>query len=279
MHIFGGQIDSATAGAVSRLSIILVVSIGMAIMMTIGFIRVIYNIPLNVTLTVIYGVVLVLSLFVTSEFLAFSFDAAGAATGALSVPFILALSRGISSLQKDSEASENNSFGLLAVTLPGAILGIMVMSLISNPGEIISESQAVSSTSGIILPFLHEVPNVVPEILFALSPIFIMYLIFEKRVFKLSKTSRKKIRKEILYSFIGFVLFLTGVNAGFMEVGRLVGYNIATLDNNILLISVGFVLGLVIVFAEPAVHTLTNQIEDVTSGYNELSHHLIFIKI
>jgi Na+/glutamate symporter len=99
LHIFGGQIDSATAGAVSRLSIILVVSIGMAIMMTIGFIRVIYNIPLNVTLTVIYGVVLVLSLFVTSEFLAFSFDAAGAATGALSVPFILALSRGISSLQ------------------------------------------------------------------------------------------------------------------------------------------------------------------------------------
>jgi len=170
-------------------------------------------------------------------------------------------------------------YSLLAVTLPGAILGVMVMSLISNPGEIISESQAVSSTSGIILPFLHEVPNVVPEILFALSPIFIMYLIFEKRVFKLSKTSRKKIRKEILYSFIGFVLFLTGVNAGFMEVGRLVGYNIATLDNNILLISVGFVLGLVIVFAEPAVHTLTNQIEDVTSGYNELSHHLIFIKI
>jgi hypothetical protein len=69
------------------------------------------------------------------------------------------------------------------------------------------------------------------------------------------------------FSFVGLTLFLTGVNAGFMEVGRIVGYKLALRDSPFFVIAVGFVLGMVTILAEPAVHVLTNQIEDVTSGY------------
>jgi hypothetical protein len=85
--------------------------------------------------------------------------------------------------------------------------------------------------------------------------------------FKLKKKPLKRIIKGLLYTLIGLVLFLTGVNAGFMDVGTLVGYNIASIDNKAVLIAIGALLGLVVILAEPAVYVLTKQIEDVTSGY------------
>src|SRR5690606_5871010 len=69
------------------------------------------------------------------------------------------------------------------------------------------------------------------------------------------------------YTYIGLSLFLTGVNAGFMEVGRIVAYRLGSLEHNWVLLIVGFVLGLIVVLAEPAVHVLTEQVEEVTSGY------------
>ena len=60
---------------------------------------------------------------------------------------------------------------------------------------------------------------------------------------------------------------MVGVNAGFMKVGSILGYAIASLDGNVYLILIGFVLGLVTVLAEPAVYVLTTQIEEVTGGY------------
>jgi len=85
--------------------------------------------------------------------------------------------------------------------------------------------------------------------------------------FKLSKKALSKILKGIVYAFIGLVLFLSAVNAGFMEVGSIVGYGTASMENKFFVIFVGFLLGLVTILAEPAVHVLTHQIEEITSGY------------
>ena len=52
-----------------------------------------------------------------------------------------------------------------------------------------------------------------------------------------------------------------------MEVGYYVGYNLALLDSKAFVLIVAFILGLVTILAEPAVHVLTHQIEDVTNGY------------
>ncbi|WP_026073917.1 DUF1538 domain-containing protein [Acetivibrio cellulolyticus] len=268
LYILAGQVEFVTSGLISKLSIVVVVSIGIAVMLAVGLIRIVYNIPLFKILTVLYFIIFILTFFTSSEFLAISFDASGATTGALTVPFILALALGVSRLKKDSNASENDSFGLVAIASTGAIISVLIMSIITKPGKISSNLEISSTTSSsIVAPFINNLPSVLIEVFFAMLPLLIIFLIFQKTFFKLDKRSFYKILKGNLYTYIGLVYFLTGVNASFIDVGSVVGYSLASLNTKFSLVAVGFVLGLVTILAEPAVYVLTHQIEEVTSGY------------
>ncbi len=268
LHILGGQVAMVTSGFISKGSIVVIVSIGIAIMLALGLIRIVYNFPLYKLLTALYGLIFILAIFTTPEFLAISFDASGATTGALTVPFILALAMGVSRLKKDSKASEKDSFGLVAVASTGAIIAVIVLSIISKTDKITAVLVYDASTSSSIIgPFLNIIPKISYEIVIALFPILLIFVVFQKVSFKLHKKTVRKILFGMLFTFIGMVLFMVGVNAGFMEVGSTIGYNLASLDNKAYIIIVGFILGLVTVLAEPAVYVLTHQIEDVTSGY------------
>jgi len=268
LHILAGQVDSVTSGLIPKNAIVVVVSLGIAVMLAGGLTRIVYNIPLYKVLTAIYFVIFILALFTSPEFLAIAFDASGATTGALTVPFILALAMGVSKLKKDSKSSEKDSFGLVAIASAGAILYVIIMSIISKSDKItgVLESSKTYTTS-IISPFIEKLPAIAGESIIALSPILIIFLIFQKISFKLSKSQFRKILFGILFTFVGLVLFLLGVNAGFMEVGSIVGYKMASMDNHAYVIITGFILGMVTILAEPAVYVLTHQIEDVTSGY------------
>jgi hypothetical protein len=268
LHILAGQVDSVTSGLISKSSIVVIVSAGIAALLSIGLVRIVFNFPLYKLLTVLYGIVFILALFTSPEFLAISFDASGATTGALTVPFILALAMGISKLKKDSKSSEEDSFGLVAIASAGAIISVMLMSIISKADKILGTLNYQEKTwTSIIEPFIHKLPIIAGESIIALLPILALFLVFQKISFKLSKTTIRKILFGILYTFLGLVLFLLGVNAGFMEVGSIIGYNLASFDNKGYVILIGAILGLVTILAEPAVHVLTHQIEDVTSGY------------
>lgn len=268
LHILAGQVDSVTSGQISKGSIIIVVSLGIATMLAIGLLRIVYNFPLYKLLTILYGVIFILAIFTSPEFLAISFDASGATTGALTVPFILGISAGVSKLKKDSKSSEKDSFGLVAIASTGGIISVMIMSIISKTDKITGtlENNQYTSTS-IIEPFIQKLPVITLEVIVALAPIIIIFIIFQKISFKLSKATVRKIVFGILFTFIGLVFFLVGVNVGFMEVGNKVGYGLASLDNKAYIVIIGFILGVVIILAEPAVYVLTHQIEDVTSGY------------
>lgn len=268
LHILANQINSVTSGLISKGSIVTIVSIGIATMLSIGLIRIVYNYPLYKLLTIVYGVILILALFTSPEFLAISFDASGATTGALTVPFILSLAIGVSKLKKDSKSSEKDSFGLVGIASTGAIISVMIMSIISDTDKItgsLETTQEVSSS--IVAPFIEKLPIVSAEVAIALVPILLIFLFFQKKSFKLSKSVVRKILFGMLYTFVGLVIFLVGVNAGFMEVGSVVGYKLASMDNKIYVIIIGFLVGMVTILAEPAVYVLTHQIEDVTSGY------------
>jgi hypothetical protein len=268
LHILAGQVDFVTGGVITKFSIVVVVSIGIAALLCLGLIRIVYNIPLYKLLTVLYLIVFVLALFTSPEFLAISFDASGATTGALTVPFILALALGVSTLKKDSKASEKDSFGLVAVVSVGAIIAVMVMNIIAGTNEISGSLEySVIQSTAIIAPFIHELPVIAGEVILALLPIIIVFLVFQNISFKLPRKSVHTIVKGLVYTFLGLVLFLTGVNAGFMDVGSVVGYSVASLGKKYYVIIIGFILGLVTILAEPAVHVLTHQIEEVTSGY------------
>ncbi|HLU23543.1 MAG TPA: DUF1538 domain-containing protein [Bacillaceae bacterium] len=279
LHILGGQIELVTSGLITKWLIVVIVSIGIAALLAFGLVRIVYNIPLYKVLTVIYLLIFVIAIFTSPEFLAISFDASGATTGALTVPFILALALGVSLLKKDSKASEKDSFGLVAIASTGAIISVMIMSIVSKSDKISGSLEQVNISNSIIGPFIKKLPIITGEVLLALLPIVIIFLIFQKISFKLSKKTVRNILIGIFFTFIGLILFLVGVNAGFMDVGSAVGYSIANLDNKAYIVIVAFVLGFVTILAEPAVHVLTHQIEDVTSGYVKRSIVMIALSI
>ena len=275
LHILAGQVDLVTGGLISKTSIVGAVSLGIAVMLAVGLIRIVYNYPLYKLLFILYSLILFIAIFVSPEFLAISFDASGATTGALTVPFILALALGVSKLKKDSKSSEKDSFGLVAIASTGAIIAVMLMGLLFRIEKITGTledretviSAPLKSVAELLSPFIQKLPLLAFESMVALLPILIIFLIFQKLSFKLSARSVRKILFGMMFTFLGLVLFLLGVNAGFMDVGSAVGKSIASLDNKAYLLAVGFILGFVTILAEPAVYVLTHQIEAVTSGY------------
>lgn len=278
--VLANQVDLVTSGQISSMSILVVVSIGIAIMLALGFIRIVSNVPLYKILAVLYGLTFILALFTSSEFLAISFDASGATTGVLAVPFILALAIGVSKLKKDSKASEKDSFGLVAIVSVGAIMSVIIMSILSGTNDFSGSVEfSIPESTGIIGPFIQIIPSMVRESFFALLPLIIILLALQKISFKLSRRAFTKILKGFIYTLIGLVIFLVGVNAGFMDVGTVVGHSLASLDNKAYVIILGFVLGVVTILAEPAVYVLTHQIEEVTSGYVKRKAVLIALSI
>lgn len=268
LHILAGQVADVTSGMISKNLIVSVVSLGVAALLAIGLIRIVFGVALYRLLTMLYLIIFAIALFTSSEFLAIAFDASGATTGALTVPFILALSIGVSVLKKDSKASEKDSFGLVAIVSAGAILSVMIMSIISKTDKITGVLDGSTYfTDSIISPFFHLMPDIAFESFVALLPLFVMFMVFQKTYFKLHKRPFIRIIIGFIYTFIGLTLFLVGVNAGFMDVGNAVGHKAASLNMDPLVVVIGFILGLVVILAEPAVYVLTHQIEDVTSGY------------
>lgn len=56
------------------------------------------------------------------------------------------------------------------------------------------------------------------------------------------------------------------VNSGFMDMARELGGRYCGWAAGRLMPLIGFILGLVVVLAEPAVYVLTHQVEDMTGG-------------
>ena len=64
---------------------------------------------------------------------------------------------------------------------------------------------------------------------------------------------------------MGLVIFLTGVNVGFMPIGYKLGHALGKW-HPVFLTAFGLVMGVLVVLAEPAIHVLNSQVEDVTGG-------------
>lgn len=262
IQILSKQIELATNHAVSYPLVLIIVSVGVGLLVAYGLVRILKGIPLNKSFTVIYLFILVLGFFVTEEFLAFSVDASGATTGAMTTPFILALGLGTSQLKGGAQAEED-SFGMVGFASSGPIIALMLLNIFK--GKLKMEGSVEDNVEK-IKPYLEIIKEELVGALITLAPLLILFLLFNIFSFKLDKPSRNRILKGLLYTYIGLTIFLVGVNAGFMEVGRKMGYGIASLDQKWILPVIGFLLGMVVVLAEPAVYVLTEQVEEVTSG-------------
>lgn len=268
LMVLANQVDLVTSGQISSASILMVVSIGLAVLLALGFLRIFFNIPLYKMLLVLYLIIFALAIFTSPEFLGIAFDASGATTGILAVPFILALAVGISSLRKDSKASEMDSFGLVAVASTGAILSVMILNMLTKNTELSADLPLnVEVSDTIFRAFIEILPGIAKDGFITLLPLLVILVILQKIAFKMSKKALRKMILGFIYAYLGLILFFLGVNGGFMDVGTMLGYSLASMDNKFYVIAVGFAIGLVTMLAEPAVYVQTHQIEDVTSGY------------
>lgn len=266
--ILATQIETVTSGAISSLIILIVVSVGIAVMLAFGFVRNLYKMPLYIILNICYGIVFILALFTSPEFLAISFDASGATTGILAVPFILSLSVGITMARRDSKASEKDSFGLVAIASVGAIVSLMLMDIFSG-GKTFTGVLAVEQNETLtsVTVMINNLWEAIYESVVAFIPLLLIYVSIALLTYRTSKRELRRIAFGFLYAFLGMTLFFWGVKGGFMEVGILIGHHLTKFYPGYYLIVTGFVLGVVTILAEPAVHVLTHQIEEVTSGY------------
>ncbi len=268
LHILANQIEQVTGGSILKNSILITVSLGIALLLALGLFRILYQMKLKNFLLITYTVIFGLAIFSSQEFLAMAFDASGATTGAMAVPFVMAMALGVASLNKDRSSAEEDSFGLVGIISAGAIIGVLVLGLFSKNGTLSGSLPVVEVGNGSLLtPFFNFLPQVSWEIFLVLAPLVLIFAVGNHFYFKVSKRRKRQIYIGSLYTFIGLVIFLVGVNAGFMEAGRIVGSSIQDLGKPWLTVLVGFILGLVVILAEPAVYVLTNQVEEVTSGH------------
>lgn len=248
--------------------IIGVVGLGVGVFLSIAFLRVVLKIKLKYALLFFYSIVFVLAFFVPKEFLAMAFDSGGATTGPMAVPFIIAFGIGISSIRSEKN-SESDSFGMVALCSIGPILATMSLGMVYKITNFEYTNRTYSTyanTKEIAEVFVQNLPNYLGEVVIALLPIIIFFIIYQLAVIKMSKKELFKVFIGCFYEFIGLTLFLLGANVGFLQIGSLIGMKLAEIGNDFLIIAVGALLGYFVVVAEPAVEVLNKQISDITDG-------------
>ena len=265
LQVLAGQVPS-----IPNMVLILTVAVGVGFFLVLALVRMLFGIQLSHMLLVFYAVVFTLAYFVPGDFLAVAFDSGGVTTGPMTVPFIMALGVGISAIRSDKRAADD-SFGLVALCSIGPILAVLVLSMIYRPDVNAMSTgsepiQIMDDTVQMWRAFMEEFPAYMKEIAISLLPIIVFFFLFQLISKDIQKRLLVKIVVGLLYTYAGLVLFLTGVNVGFMPAGNYLGQTIAGLPYRYILIPIGMLIGYFIVKAEPAVFVLTKQVEEITSG-------------
>ncbi|MEL3906386.1 MAG: DUF1538 domain-containing protein [Treponema sp.] len=279
LQILGSQVMQVTKGAIPQAALVVVVSIGVAVFLAVGLFTIVYHIPQHKVFTLSYALILIFSIFSVREGISIAFDSSGATTGAITVPFILAIAAGVSRMKKDSIASENDSFGLVGMVSAGAIISVLFITLVRTlPAFDDGFTIAMPTAGSSILAALYDAfVHAASEAALSLLPIAVIFLLTDMLSLKLKRAARVSIIKGIIITFIGLMLFLLGVKAGFLDLGFIIGNKIGTIGNNPLILVIGAFIGCLVILAEPAVYVLTKQIENVSSGYIPRKLVLIFL--
>ena len=262
------QVLAQQVPSIPNLVLILAVALGVAAFLVLAILRMLFGIPLSHMLLVFYSIIFILAAFVPQSFLAIAFDSGGVTTGPMTVPFIMSFGIGIASIRSDKHAADD-SFGLVSMCSIGPIMAVLILGMIYNPASTEQVSEAIpviDNTVDLWRLFAVELPTYLKEMALSILPIVFFFGIFQLLSRDINKRSLIKIGIGLVYTYIGLVLFLTGVNVGFMPAGNYLGQTIAGLSFSWIIVPIGMIIGYFIVKAEPAVFVLTKQVEEMTSG-------------
>lgn len=264
LQVLAKQVSAVMNGTV----LICAVGIGVGAFLLVAILRIVFKKSLSHILMLFYMLLFALALLLAVNdnlnLLPLAFDSGGVTTGPITVPFIMALGVGISSVLGDKRNKEN-SFGLVALCSVGPVMAVLLLGVFSR-NDLTYQVPDYSVSSDILDSFLSTAAHTAQEVAIALGLIVVFFLICQIAFLRLPRKRLYRIGVGVLLTYVGLVLFLTGVNVGFMPIGYKLGYTLAQ-KSKVMLTVFGLVMGVLVVLAEPAIHVLNQQVEDVTGGF------------
>ena len=262
------QVLATNVPAIDKTVLIVTVSVGVGLFLMLCMVRILFSVSLRLLLIVFYALLFLGAFLSDAGFLSVAFDSGGVTTGPMTVPFIMALGVGVASIRSDENAKAD-SFGLVALCSIGPVMAVMLLGAIyptdtqADVNMVIGGFETTVELGG---AYLRSLPTYMLEVAMALLPIFVFFLLFQVFSLRLRRLPLTKIVMGVGHTFLGLVLFLTGVNVGFSPLGYVLGKELVTSGLSALLIPLAMLMGWFIIDAEPAVHILNKQVEELTSG-------------
>ena len=264
LQVLAKQVSAVMNGTV----LVYAVGIGVGAFLIVAILRIVFRKQLSNILMLFYMLLFAMALMLVvngnAVLMPMAFYSGGVTTGPITVPFIMALCVGISSVLGDRHSQEN-SFGMVALCSVGPVLAVLLLGIFST-NDLTYAVPNYAVDPDVADAFLHTAAHTCKEVALALGLIVAFFLICQFAFLHLSVRRLLKIGVGVVFTYIGLVLFLTGVNVGFMPIGYKLGYELANL-NKWLLVGIGLLMGVLVVLAEPAIHVLNQQVEEVTGGY------------
>ena len=264
LQVLAKQVGAVMNGTV----LVYAVGIGVGAFLMVAILRIVFRKALSNILMLFYMLLFALALMLVvngnDPLLPMSFDSGGVTTGPITVPFIMALGVGISSVLGDRHSQEN-SFGLVSLCSIGPVLAVLMLGIFST-SDLTYVVPDYVVRNDILGAFLHTALHTCKEVAIALGMIVVFFLGCQVIFLKLPAKRLKKIFIGVAFTYVGLVMFLSGVNVGFMPIGYKLGYELANISETAL-VGIGLVMGVLVVMAEPAIHVLNQQVEEVTGGY------------
>ena len=282
IQVFGDQVRGIFP-FVNKIAITFVIAGGVGLFIMLGLLRTVLNLSIKWTFFIAYTLLFAITFFTPDSFIGIAFDSGGATTGPMTVPFIMALGLGVSSVRDD----DKNSFGLTGVCSIGPVMAVLIYAIIINSTVASIRPSDYSSTvsAETVETFSQIIRHVFHESLISIAPLFALFVIFQLTLLKMTKRQIIRIIIGFIYAFIGLTIFLIGVKGGFSQAGAALGQKLGELTVSrggawyLLLIGTGLALGAIIVCAEPAVWVLSEQVEQVSGGTIRRKVLLIFLSV
>lgn len=263
LQVLASQVSAVMNGTV----LIYSVGIGVGGFLVVAILKIVFQKSLSQILMLFYMLLFALALLLVvngnEALLPVAFDSGGVTTGPITVPFIMALGVGISNVLGNRRSKEN-SFGLVSLCSVGPVLAVLLLGIFSK-NDLTYAIPDYSVSSDIVGSFFHTAFDTCIEVFRALGLIVVFFLICQMLFLKLPRKRLYRIAVGVGFTYVGLILFLTGVNVGFMPIGYKLGYELSQVSEPFLIVF-GLIVGVLVVLAEPAIHVLNSQVEDVTGG-------------
>ena len=280
IQVFGDQVRSIFP-SVNKIAITFVIAAGVGLFIMLGLLRTVLGLSIKWTFFISYVLLFLIAFFAPQSFIGIAFDSGGATTGPMTVPFIMALGLGVSSVSDDND----NSFGLTGICSIGPVMAVLLYAIVLKNSLLQPAVSSATEASLAAETFSQIAGHVLHESLISIAPLFALFVIFQLLLLKMTKRQVVRIIIGFLYAFLGLTIFLIGVNFGFSQTGAALGQKLGNLAVSrggiwyVILLGTGLLFGAIIVCAEPAVWVLSEQVEQVSGGTIKRKVLLIFLSV